>query len=308
MTTISGRAPGQGAGAMPPVTVEALVREVRDLPALPAVVLELLASIDHPDLDLHALGTKIAIDQALTAKTLRLANSSFYGMPGTITTIPQAIAVLGLHSMRTLITACVITGSFEHGGALDLQMFWRHAVGTAVCARQLAPHLQQHPETAFTAGLLHDIGSLVLATRFPQHYMRVLDYRRQHDCGPGQAELAIFGFDHALAGSVLATHWKFPQLMREAVGGHHAAAYHGAKDAQPAAIDPMQPDKPSLALLVQAADIFAHALDLAGEEDGQVPPVSQAMWDALALSPADCTRLFHAMETSYADICRILVA
>lgn len=274
------------------LSADEVVKQVRDLPSLSAVVVELLASMDQADLDVHVLGAKIASDQALAAKTLRLANSSFYGMPSKVTTIHQAIAVLGFHSIRTLVTACAVTGSFSAGGAIDLKLFWRHSVATAICARLLAPSFKLNAEMAFTTGLLHDIGTLVLATRFPGQYVQVQAYRKEHDCFLIEAEQAILGLDHTLVGSALAAWWKFPQAMQEAVAQHHQDG-GGA---------------PDLATLMLAANMFAHALDLAGEPDELAPAMPQALWERLALGPADCQRLFAASESTYADMAQILLA
>ncbi len=271
-----------------------VVKHLRDLPSLSAVVVELMSTMEAEDIDTHALGAKIALDQSLTAKTLRLANSSFYGMSSKVTTIHQAIAVLGFHSIRTLVTACALTGSFPPGAAtvFDFKGFWRHSVATAVSAKLLAAYAKVNPEAAFTAGLLHDIGVLVLATRFPAEYAQMLDYRKQHDCFMAEAEQAVFGIDHAAVGSALAAYWKFPAAMQGAVAEHHAPEWDGA---------------PSLALLIHAANTVAHALDLSGDPDDLVPPMSHAVWNALALSDADWKRLFREIEATCAEMCQILV-
>jgi putative nucleotidyltransferase with HDIG domain len=274
--------------------MDEIIKQVHDLPSLPAVVAELLTTVEQDDVDLHALAAKIALDQSLTAKTLRLANSSFYGMPTKVTTIGQAITVLGFHSIRTLVTACSVTGTFTPapGSHFAFEPFWRHAIGTAVCARALARHVRLNPETAFTAGLLHDLGTLVLATGYPAEYDAVEAYRRQHDCCSGAAHQAIFGYDHARVGSALAAHWKFPRQIQDAVAGHH---------------HPDGAEAVSLGLLIHVADTLAHALDLAGQEDDQVPPLSQQTWRMLALSDAACFAIFAETESTFQDLCQILV-
>ena len=199
------------------MTADDIIKAVRDLPSLPAVVSELLASIDQEDLDTHALASKITLDQALTAKTLRLANSSFYGMPSKVNTIHQAVAVLGFHSIRTLVTACAVTSSFPAAPAsgLDFPAFWRHAVASAVCARVLAPYCRISPDTAFTAGLLHDLGTLVLATRFPTQYRLVIEHQRQHDCLSVTSQRAVFGVTADELQHALIHAWKLPGLLIE---------------------------------------------------------------------------------------------
>lgn len=275
-------------------TLEDVVKHIRDLPSLSAVVVELLASIDKEDVDVHELGNKIALDQSLTAKTLRLANSSFYGMSSKVTTIHQAISVLGFHSIRTLVTACAVTGSFPAGANTNFNFkgFWRHSVGTAVCAKLLAPHLKLNPDGAFTAGLLHDIGTLVLSTRLPAEYARMLSWRAEHDCNIVEAEQAVFGIDHADVGAALCAYWKFPVQMQDAVAQHHHADLGSTR---------------SLPLLVHAANTVAHGLDLSEQEDDLAPPMSQAVYNALALSDADWTRLFAQTEATYNEMSQILM-
>lgn len=273
---------------------------VRDLPSLPAVVVELLATMEQEDVDTHLLAARITLDQALTAKTLRLANSSFYGLQSKVTTIAQAISVLGFHSIRTLVTACTLTASFAppRGGEFDFQAFWRHAIASAVCARVLARRLRVNPDTAFTAGLLHDLGTLVLATLFPADYARVTAWQRQHDCTASPAEHAIFGIDHADVGAALAAHWKFPRQIQAAVADHHVRlANDGVAPAD-------------LTTVVQAANVLAHALDLGGQEHDQVPPLSLAVWRALEAGAEpdghDWAAVFGEIEQLYHDMCQTL--
>jgi putative nucleotidyltransferase with HDIG domain len=275
-------------------TMEDVARRVQDLPSLPAVVVDLLACVDQEGLDLQVLAGKLALDQSLSAKTLRLANSSFYGMPSRVTTIQQAVAVLGVHNIRTLVTACSITGSFSGaaGGSFDLPGFWRHSVGTAACARALARPLRQNPDTAFIAGLLHDLGTLVLATRYPGEYEAMEAYRREHDCYQAEAERAVFGFDHAGIGGALAARWQFPQQIQQAVASHHRTD---------------ELDAPSLALAVHLADAFAHGLNFSGHADELVPPLGWPAWRAAALSDATCLAVCAESERTFHDLIQILV-
>jgi len=273
---------------------EELVRQIQELPALPAVVLELMSSIDQEDTDVYVLGQKIELDQALAAKTLRIANSSFYGMQSRVTSIPHAVSVLGFHSIRTLVTACALTGSFAPvSGGFDFQGFWRHSLATAVAARMLAPHLQVNPETAFTAGLLHDLGTLVLATRFSAEHAQIRGYRQAHDCQMFDAELAILGMDHAQVGSALAAYWKFPVAIQQAVADHHALE---------------RLDCGGLPLVVHVANAVAHALDLSGRDDALVPPLSDAGWERFALSDAAWFALFGQIESTFDEMSRIMLA
>lgn len=266
------------------IALDEVVRRVHDLPSLPAVVAELLTSMDNDDIDLHYLSGRIALDQALTAKTLRLANSSFYGMPSKVTSIQQAMSVLGLHSVRTLVTACGVISAVPPpaSGVLDLRLFWREAIATAVWARALARQLRQSPDTAFTAGLLHNLGTLVLATRFPDQYAAVPAWRATHaDASLAEAELAVFGVDHAQAGSALAAYWKFPPAIQDAIRHQHRDNATG------------------LALAVSLAHLLA-APDDAG-------PQRQRAWDRLAFDDAARRELSAQCPLLVNDMCQILV-
>ncbi len=273
-----------------------VIKRVRDLPSLPAVVVELLMTMEQHDVDTHALAARISLDQALTAKALRLANSSFYGLQSKVTSISQAIAVLGFHSIRTLVTACSITASLPPRAVpgFDFEAFWRHAIAGAVCARVLARLIGVNPDTAFTAGLLHDLGVLVLASQFPADYVRVVAWQSEHDCVAAEAERQIFGTDHAAVGAALAEHWKFPQQIGAAVAAHHLTV----------ADDGFAPS--DLTTVIQAANVLAHALDLGGEERDQVPPLSLAVWRTLDRGERPWDSVFSEIEQLYQDVCQTL--
>ena len=276
------------------LSFEHIVRQIQELPSLPVVVMELLSSMDQDDTDVHVLAQKIELDQALAAKTLRIANSSFYGMQSKVTSIPQAVSVLGFHSIRTVVTACALTSSFAPAaGGFDFQAFWRHSLATAIAARLLAPHLGVNPETAFTAGLLHDLGTLVLVTRFPAEHALVRSYRQAHDCQMAEAELAVIGIDHAQVGSALAAYWKFPEAIQQAVADHYA-------------IDRLEAG--GLPLAVHMANAVALALDLAGVDDALVPPLSPAVWRNFALDEQAWLALLRQTEHTFDEMSRIMLA
>ena len=270
-----------------------IVRHVRDLPAMPAVVAEVIASLSSEDVDAFALADRIALDQALTAKVLRLANSSFYGLPSRVTSVRQALSILGLRSVRTVVTACAITGRFTRSsGGLDFDAFWRHSVAAALGARLLALECGANQELAFTAALLHDVGKLVMATALPEKNEQMLAYRREHECDGVEAERAVFGIDHAAIGRELAASWRFPEIIVDSVGQHH---------------DVDAPSTPLVTTIVHVASTVAHALDLAGVEDEMVSALSSPGWRRLALSEAQTDGLFAQVEATFADTCEILL-
>ncbi|QJD89776.1 HDOD domain-containing protein [Duganella dendranthematis] len=271
-----------------------VVRTLDDLPSLPAVVMELLNSIDQDDVDISVLAKKVSYDQALTAKTLRLANSSLYGLQVKVTTIQQAITYLGFQTTRNLITAAAVTGCFAEGHCpgFDHKAFWRHSIATAACAKVLARQMRFNQDYAFTAGLLHDIGRLVLVSCFPNQYSEAIAWREQHDAYMLDAERTVLGVDHVDAGLALAEHWNFSDTMRLAIGGHHA---------------PEAPGAGFLAAIIHVADAIVHALDLAQVQDDLVPPVSTVAWTALGLDEEIYLQIFRETELQYEEISMVLL-
>lgn len=276
------------------LTPEQLAAGVEDLPSLPAIVMELLGDIEQEDVDISVLAKKVSYDQALTAKTLRLANASSFGLQVKVTTIQQAITFLGFQTTRNLITAAALTGCFPSGRCpgFDDKAFWHHSIATATCARALARRLRFNPDVAFTAGLLHDIGRLMLVTAYPAPYGDVLVWRAHHGGDLQEAERAVLGLDHVDAGVALAEHWHFSGTMRQAIAYHHA---------------PETPGAGFLAAIVHVANAIVHALDLAGEEDESVPRVADVAWDAMGLNEEAYLHLFRETEQGFGEMSTILI-
>lgn len=279
---------------MTPLVIDDVVRHLLDLPSLPAVVMELLSSIDAQDVDISVLARKVSYDQALMAKTLRLANSPVYGLQVKVTTLSQAITFLGFQATRNLIIAAAVTGCFAEGrcSGFDYKAFWRHSIATAACAKVLARRMKFNQDYAFTAGLLHDIGRLVLVTSFPEQYAKALAYRKEHDCELLEAERQVLGVDHVAAGVALAGHWNFSDTMRLAIAHHH---------------DPEAPGAGFLATIVHVANAIVHALDIARDEDDLVPAVSSVAWTALGLNEESYLHAFRETEVQFEEISSILM-
>lgn len=279
---------------MSALSPQQIVESVRDLPSMPAVVMELLSSIDNEEIDIVVLAKKVSYDQALTARTLRLANSSSYGLQIKVTTIQQAITYLGFQTTRNLITAAAVTGCFPSGlcPGFNDKAFWRHSIATAACARSLARRMRFNQDVAFTAGLLHDIGRLVLVTADPKAYGDVIARHAREDSEWEEAERAVLGVDHVEAGAALAQHWNFSDTIRQAITYHHA---------------PETPGAGFLAAIVHVANAIVHALDIAGEDDERVPRIATIAWDAMGLNEEAYLHLFHETELQFAEMSAVLM-
>jgi putative nucleotidyltransferase with HDIG domain len=229
------------------VSIPQIFDKLGQLPAMPAVVQEVINSFDDPHLEVDKLAAKISQDQGLAARVLRIANSSFYGLSRQVASIHDAIVVLGFGNIRSMAMAAGFVHAFSHTspGLFDRKQFWRHSLRVAACARVLAKCCRQNQETAFTAGLLHDIGLLVLDTCLHKPFNTVLERLDKKGGDLYQLEQEILGFDHAVVGAEMAKRWNFPTAIQLVIQSHHLAGMETAE---------------ALICIVHLADMLAGAL------------------------------------------------
>lgn len=271
---------------------DAVLKGIVQLPSLPAVVIDLLQSMKEDSVDVGQLAAKLARDQALSAKILRIANSSFYGLRGQVDSIADATVVLGLNSVRMLATAAAVGDAFAQVRCegFEFRGYWRHCIATALCTRELARQRRMNEGNAFAAGLLHDIGVLALVSCFPQHFAAVNAYQTQQHCVREVAEKAVLGLDHADLGRILTEYWCFPPLLCEVIGAHHA---------------PESSSEP-LARLVHIANALVEAINL-GPRDGELKPLlDEESRCALGFSEASWAELCSVLETQFDSACEAL--
>jgi len=275
---------------MASLNINNLDREVRELPSLSAVVSQLLTLLQRDDVAMVELMEEIGRDQGLAARILRIANSPFYGLSSHIGSLTDAGAMLGVHTLSNIVTAAGIMGQFPATAdeSFDRLSFWKHAIGVGICARVLARHGGLDPEVAFTSGLLHDIGKLVMATYFEADFSHVLACRDEHDCLLREAEQTVLGFDHTVIGARVARHWKLPEPVINAIQHHHAI------------MDIANP----LSELVHVADILCRALDIGHGGDDLIPVLNMAAMKRLGLKwalLADCLGEVESLN-SFSDL------
>jgi len=278
------------------VCVDKLRQRVATLPSLPKAVQDAMAVLNDEGASIGDVTERIERDQVLTARTLRAANTAFYGAPGRVATIRTAIGILGLRAVAALLTTASVSSQFSasnHCAELRFGDFWRHALSTALVARGLAARLGLDGEVAFTAGLLHDIGALMLATQFPAETGVALRFAREHDLPMLAIERTVLGVDHCVAGEALARHWRFPDATVHAIASHHDL--------------PANPDgKPVLAELVHIADALAHGIQPAGGLDDAVPPVAVATWARLGVGTPACLAILQSAASNVEALCEAL--
>lgn len=196
-----------------------IIARLHQLPSLPLAVQAVIASFSDPDLDTASLARKIAQDIGLSAKVLRVANSSFYGLQRKVGSIQDGIVVLGIDAIRSLVLSAGVIQSFPPlpGSEFDRNAYWRRSFRMAGYARALADCLRQGQQMAFTAGMFHDIGQLVLDVCMPEQFSVILEQQKNSGQSLIEIEQSGLGFDHAMIGAELASRWDFPPEIEHAI-------------------------------------------------------------------------------------------
>ncbi|NVK37846.1 MAG: HDOD domain-containing protein [Gammaproteobacteria bacterium] len=191
----------------------------QNLPNIPKVVQELIDTFNQSDFDMDEIAKKISLDPVLTAKVLRLANCAHYGVSRTISSTTDASVLLGFSTLRTLVLASGITGAMQSPPGFNRKEFWRDNFAVAAIARWLAPYCKINAETAFTCGMLHSIGELLIELILPQESKKI---HATVDAGGKLAEVqnAMLGYNYAEVGAELATRWKFPDEISDGIRHH----------------------------------------------------------------------------------------
>ncbi len=233
--------------------------QIKEIPTLPIILSKVNRMLGDNDTTIRKLSRVIESDQAIAARILKLVNSAFYGFRSKISNIPHALVILGFNSIRNAIVSVSVLNAFsgEQGKKFDSKDFWKHSVAVAVISKYLAGKTRLvPPDESFVAGLLHDIGKILIAQYFRETFHQILDTIREEGLSFYQAEKKRVPFTHAQIGGYLAQKWQFPQSLVEAIEYHHSATKRGAD--------------PGLLLIVYFADQIAHNGAAVCEIDSQL--------------------------------------
>ncbi len=220
--------------------LKSLIMTIRDLPAMPHVASKVLELSSDPDTSASRLQQVISDDQAMTARILKIANSAMYACSRRIKTLSEAIVMLGFNSIRSLVVTSAARNLYGGNSArmgLKERLLWEHSIGCAFACRLLVS--TKHPaltEEAFLAGLMHDIGKLVLNLQLPEQFEEIVQIVYNENREFHETETEILGFDHARVGAMLVNKWKLSPLLEEVIGMHHQS-------------ESMTPDRPLLLYL-----------------------------------------------------------
>ena len=281
---------------MYPSSVKELVQGGDGLVSLPEVCFLVNDLVNDPGCSLDQVGHVISQDPALTARLLKLVNSSYYGFEMKIETVSRAVLMVGLKELQNMVWATAAVETFEglSGSKANMAAFWRHSIFTAVLGRILAKECNLlHPERMFVAGLLHDIGKLVLYSRYPQLVEEVWAVERDHGLDDGvTAERLVLGFDHAELAGELLRHWSLPENLASAVQFHHSP-----KESKDHSIE---------VSIVHIANVMAHALEVGEEEELDAACEAEA-WQLLDLSTDRIKPMLHEAIFQFLETLELLL-
>jgi HD-like signal output (HDOD) protein len=281
------------------LTPQGLVASIKDLVTLPEVALRIARMVDDPTTSSADIGREISRDAALTARLLRIANSSAFGQNGKIATISRAITVLGVRQVRDLTVGLTAVRTFEGIGneLVTMATFWRHSFLCAVAAGQIAAlRGSGRDDSPFVAGLLHDIGQLVLFSRapVPARQALLMSVDSATDLGLYRCEREVMGFDHGAVGLALAQNWGLPRSLQECIEFHH------------------EPERareyPAEVATIHIANSVAVLAEIGSRDLADAPSISEAALRAAGTNTAGVLEIVLQTRVLAAELLPLLIA
>lgn len=278
MSTVSG-----------PRNIDYLLEEIVTLPSMPATLARIVKLVGDPDCALSDVGKAISADPAIALKTLRLVNSAYYGLRQKVSSVENAVTLLGLKVIKNLVFTATVFDSLSAGA----ESLLRHSVSCGLAMRVLAEsggkRLAIDPEEAFVHGLLHDVGKLILAEFLPEDCARVREVCVARGAPSYAVEREIIGATHAEVGARLAQKWRLPDDLVQAIEGHHEPLPFK---------DPMTQ---RLAACLGVADYVCTAAGM-GSSPGAVAAVHPEAWSSAGVSTDDVPGILDAFFARVPEI------
>lgn len=213
-------------------TVETIRESIRNIPTLPAIVIQVIQTTNNPTSSARDLNKIITNDQAIVAKILQMANSSFYGLSAKVNNLNRAITLLGFNTVRSLALSISVVDHFKGQSSSEYFVrgrFWEHSMGVAMLSKMLAEKKggRLNVDEAYIAGLLHDIGVIILDQFFQEKFSEILKLIHEGGMDFLEAEETIIGRDHARFGAVVTEAWNYPETLVATIANHHNPGYEG---------------------------------------------------------------------------------
>ncbi|GAB7080064.1 HDOD domain-containing protein [Megalodesulfovibrio paquesii] len=268
-----------------------------ELASFPEICQLIQEVIQDPRASSTKLAEIISRDTSLCANLLRLVNSPLYGFPTKVDSIPRAVTLIGTRELCTLTYGVVAVRFFKGvpSAYLDMLRFWKHAAACGVFCRILTNFVGGlDEERAFVAGLLHDLGRLILISKYPKASAKALALAQEQNISLHETELEVFGFHHARVGSHLLKAWHFPDALRDMVSFHH---------------EPLKAHQVQEAALLHLADVLSVAMDLVrGVSPRPIPQLEPGVWEAVGLPLSALEAAFTQFERQFKEVVNVLLS
>jgi len=278
-------------------TPESIIRGITKVSSLPTIFVKLDEAMENPRSTNKDYAVIINEDTAMAVRLLRIANSALYNFPAKIETVSHAITIIGSKQLRDLLLACSVIKMFDDipEEFVSMELFWRHSIAVGVTARILAGmRRENNVERFFVAGLLHDIGRLILFTETTKQMQHIVKETKERQQLLFKIEKELMGFDHAKLGGLLLKTWKLPNRLIDAVQYHHA---------------PMNSKThPVEASIVHLADIIVNALQLGTTGEHLVPPLNDQAWGLLNLEKDTLATVVEHLLVQYNDAVQFILS
>jgi putative nucleotidyltransferase with HDIG domain len=270
---------------MNPPSIKAMVQAVpRSLGSYAPVLQEIEQALQSPQCNLNTIGDAIQKDPDLTARLLRLANSPFFGFANRLSTVAEAVSLLGIQQIQDMIVASSVLEQFKGvpDNLVNKHSFWQHSLAVGLTARLLAMERRlPKPDKFFVAGLLHDVGRLVLLSQAEKWVRAVFEVYQREKILLREAEKKVLGYDHQEIAAELLQSWSYPPTLVQAVAFHHTPSLSVAR------LD---------AAVVHIADHLVNAMGIGSSGEQFVPPLDEKAWALLDLNPDILARLVEAVD------------
>ncbi|MCX5813527.1 MAG: HDOD domain-containing protein [Proteobacteria bacterium] len=261
------------------------VENIDTLPTIPGALKNLLKVLENQKVSLNEIGNFISNDPVLTTKVLKMVNSPIYGFPGRISSVSQAVILLGLNVVKGLLLGVSVFELMQK----SMVGLWEHSMGCAIASRLIAKKKGlKEPEEVSIAGLLHDIGKVVLILQFYEHYEYATKEAEDKGIVISEAEENVFAITHADAGTWMTQKWRFPGNLIEVIRCHHKP--HLSRIA------------PVETAIVYLSDILVRARGFGFAGDNMVPVINPAIWESLSMTESDLKDIFKEMDDSIEEV------
>jgi putative nucleotidyltransferase with HDIG domain len=265
--------------------IKSITKRIQSLPTLPPVVRKLTTMVESPDVTAQDVGKLISTDQVLSAKVLRLVNSSFYGFPGRISSISHAIILLGFNVIKGVVLSASVFEIMEK----SMVGLWEHSLGSAIISGAIARSLGlPEPEEISTAALLHDIGKVLVKVSFPAEYDQIAFLVERDKCCFREAELEVLGVDHSDIGLWLSQEWGMPERLVIPIAHHHEPDH--------------VPKFKDRVAVVHIADHLIRGFGVGFGGDILVGRIKQSAWDLIGMDRLDLRQLMRKILAELEEI------